>query len=176
MAQTDRALNFIPVHSQQQIATVVQLARQIWPEHYLSIIGQAQVDYMLARFQSAAAVAAQLDEGYEYFLLDCDDQSVGYAAVRTARSAACLFVSKLYLLKAMRGQGLGRATMNFLAQLARQRDLNVLRLTVNKYNPALLAYLRMGFVNVGAVVTDIGDGYVMDDFQLEMATGMDAHF
>lgn len=171
MTQT---LEFIPVHSDEQIAAVVRLARQIWPEHYLSIIGQAQIDYMLARFQSEAAVAAQLGEGYEYFLLNRQGQSVGYAAVRAERQAERLFVSKLYLLKAVRGQGLGRASMDFLAQWARQRGLCTLWLTVNKHNPALVAYLRIGFVNVGAVVTDIGGGYVMDDYQLEWTLASDS--
>lgn len=169
--QIAQPLQFVPVRSAEQVAAVVRLAQQIWPEHYLSIIGQAQVDYMLERFQSAAAIAAQMREGYEYFLLRMNDQGdgqwLGYAAVRAEPHAQRLFISKLYLLKEMRGRGLGRAAMNFLAQLAGQRGLTTLWLTVNKHNPALAAYLRIGFVNVGAVVTDIGGGYVMDDYQLE---------
>lgn len=164
---TAQTLEFIPVHSAQQVAQVAQLAAEIWPEHYLSIIGQAQVDYMLARFQSVAAIDAQLAEGYEYFLIRTQGREQGYASVRVETGARRLFVSKLYLLKAVRHQGLGRASMNFLAQWAQQRGLSTLWLTVNKYNPALQAYLRMGFVNVGAVVADIGGGFVMDDFQLE---------
>lgn len=160
-------LEFIPVHNEQQIVSVVELARQIWPEHYLSIIGQAQIDYMLERFQSAAAIAAQLYEGYEYFLLAQGGQYIGYAAVRDDQESQRLFISKLYLLRERRGQGLGRAAMQQLAQLAAQRGCGQLWLTVNRHNPALLAYLRMGFVNVAEVITDIGAGYVMDDYQLE---------
>ncbi|MGD9842546.1 MAG: GNAT family N-acetyltransferase, partial [Steroidobacteraceae bacterium] len=54
-----------------------------------------------------------------------------------------------------------------LAALARQRDLPTLWLTVNKRNSALTAYLRVGFVIVADVIIDIGNGYVMDDYQLE---------
>jgi ribosomal protein S18 acetylase RimI-like enzyme len=158
---------FMPVHTGAQIDTVVQLAQRIWTEHYLSIIGQAQIDYMLARFQSADAIAAQLREGYEYFLINRDGQSVGYAAVRNEAKPQRLFVSKLYLLKSVRGHGIGRNVMQFLAGLARQRKLQQLWLTVNKHNPAFHAYLRIGFVVVAEVVTDIGDGYVMDDYQME---------
>ncbi len=165
--QAKQPLDFVPVRSDEHIAAVAQLARQIWPEHYLSIIGQAQVDYMLERVQSAAAIAAQIREGDEYFLLHAGEQWLGYAAMRAEPEARRLFISKLYLLKAVRGQGWGRVAMNFLARLAGQRGLHTLWLTVNKYNPALAAYLRLGFVKVGAVVTDIGGGYVMDDYRLE---------
>ena len=38
---------FERVRSPEQIAAVTRLAREIWQEHYLPIIGQAQVEYML---------------------------------------------------------------------------------------------------------------------------------
>lgn len=158
-------LEFVPVLSNAQVSTVESLARQIWSEYYPRIIGQEQVDYMLTRFQSSAAIIAQLREGYEYFLLRHRDQDVGYAAIRA--EADRLFVSKLYLLDTMRGRGLGRAGMLYLAQLAQSRGLRTLWLTVNKHNPALHAYLSIGFVKTADVVADIGGGYVMDDFRLE---------
>ncbi len=160
-------IDFLSVHDEEQIALVVQLARQIWSEHYLNIIGQAQIDYMLARFQSSAAIAAQLREGYEYFLLQHCGQYVGYAAIRAEADSRRLFISKLYLVDTVRGQGMGRASLQYLARLADARGLNGMWLTVNKNNPALNAYLKVGFVKTADVVTDIGGGYVMDDFQLE---------
>jgi hypothetical protein len=43
--------------------------------------------------------------------------------------------------------------------------LKRLRLFVNKHNvQAVRAYLRQGFVFDQDVITDIGDGFVMDDF------------
>jgi len=40
-----------------------------------------------------------------------------------------------------------------------------LSLTVNKNNNiALRAYEKLGFVNHGPLETDIGEGYIMDDF------------
>jgi diamine N-acetyltransferase len=166
-----QTLALVPVYNEAQIAAVVALANEIWPEHYLSIIGQAQIDYMLARLQSAAAIAEQIKSGYEYFLLTRERHNLGYAAVRVDRDAASLFVSKLYLLKAVRGQGLGRAAMNALAAL---RDVRTLWLTVNKHNPARHAYERMGFITVAEVVADIGGGYLMDDYKMQwtLASGV----
>ena len=40
----------------RDIALIAGLARQIWTEHYTPIIGAAQVEYMLGRFQSQSAI------------------------------------------------------------------------------------------------------------------------
>jgi GNAT superfamily N-acetyltransferase len=173
--QVATALEFVAVQSNESIALVAQLAREIWPEHYVNLIGQAQVDYMLARFQSEAAIAAQLVEGYEYFLIRRREQWLGYASVRVDSDGRRLFISKLYLLSAVRQQGLGRASINYLAQLTRQRGLHQLWLTVHKHNPSLRFYLWIGFVKVADVVTDIGNGYVMDDYQLEWTPASDTN-
>jgi GNAT superfamily N-acetyltransferase len=165
--QPAQPLTLVPVHNEEQIAAVVELAAGIWPEHYASIIGQTQVDYMLARFQSSAAITEQLQSGYEYFLLKLEQQTIGYAAIRAEPDSSSLFISKLYLLRAMRGRGLGRVAMNQLMQLAVMRHLRKLWLTVNKHNPARHAYLRMGLVTTAEIVTDIGNGYVMDDYKME---------
>ena len=54
------------VETPSQIAAVAELARETWMQHYVPLIGAAQVEYMLARFQSAEAIARQIAaEGYE---------------------------------------------------------------------------------------------------------------
>ena len=66
-----------------------------------------------------------------------------------------------------RGSGTGRAAMAFIEELARQQGFGRLWLTVNKGNPAIQAYERLGFRVAEAIVMDIGNGYVMDDFRME---------
>ena len=39
---------------------IEELADIIWREHYISIVGQPQVDYMLDKFQSAKAQSSEL--------------------------------------------------------------------------------------------------------------------
>ena len=75
-----------------------------------------------------------------------------------------LFLSKLYLLRDARGAGTGRVCMEFIEQLARRRGLTLLWLTVNKGNPAVKAYERLGFRIAADLVMDIGGGFVMDDY------------
>jgi ribosomal protein S18 acetylase RimI-like enzyme len=57
--------------------------------------------------------------------------------------------------------------MEFIEQLALRRGLNLLWLTVNKGNPAVKAYERLGFRIAADLVMDIGGGFVMDDYRME---------
>ena len=156
---------FLAVHTAQEVAEVAGLATEIWYEYYVPIIGRAQVDYMVEKFQSTAAINDQIACGYEYFLIEHAGEAVGYLALQS--QPAHLFISKFYLLHRMRGTGLGRASMEFIETLSRERGLSRLALTVNKYNPALQFYVRRGFENCGSVVADIGNGFVMDDYRME---------
>lgn len=161
-------LSFDPASSDAEIAVIAGLAREIWYEYYVPLIGQAQVDYMVAKFQSAAAMLEQVRAGYHYFLVRSDGVPIGYTAIRE-EPAGQLFISKLYLLGNRRGTGTGRAIMTFIEEWARERGLNRLWLTVNKGNPAVGTYERLGFRIAGPIVMDIGGGFVMDDFRMEKA-------
>ena len=79
-----------------------------------------------------------------------------------------MFLSKLYVQSEYRGRGIPRAVFAFISDLSRKEGLNKIYLTVNKYNThAIDVYKHHGFYEIDAVVTDIGCGYVMDDFILQ---------
>jgi GNAT superfamily N-acetyltransferase len=160
-------IQFVPVTTAQQLDAVAGLARDIWYEYYVPLIGQPQVDYMVSTFQSSGAMAQQMREGYEYFTTERDGRVIGYCAVQPRPAEGSLFLSKLYLLRGARGAGTGRVCMEFIEQLARRRGLKLLWLTVNKGNPAVKAYERLGFRIAADLVMDIGGGFVMDDFRME---------
>jgi GNAT superfamily N-acetyltransferase len=164
-------VQLVPVTTATQVANVARMAREVWNEYYVSLIGQAQVDYMVAKFQSAVAMQAQVDSGYEYFHIRQSGVNVGYAAIRHDAADARIFISKLYLLAAHRKAGAGRQTLELIERMARERGATHLWLTVNKGNASVQAYERLGFRIVEAMVMDIGGGYVMDDYKMEKAVG-----
>ncbi len=157
------------VESPADVAVVARLAHEIWYEHYVPIIGIVQVDYMVPRFQSTVAIAGQQATGLRYYLLRTGEMAVGYFAIEPQPAAGRMFLAKLYLLKAWRGHGVARRALDFIEAECRRERLPVVSLTVNKFNPAVRAYERLGFVTVADVVTDIGDGFVMDDYRMEKA-------
>jgi GNAT superfamily N-acetyltransferase len=157
-----------PIETAAQIADVVCLARETWQEQYVGIVGQDQVDYMLERFQSERAISEQISTGYEYFMIVHEDKNAGYVAVIPNSDNATLMISKIYVRKSARATGLGAIALDYVEELCRKRGLGVIWLTVNKNNTDSIAwYLRRGFVNARPVVTDIGGGFVMDDFRME---------
>jgi diamine N-acetyltransferase len=160
-------LQIEPVSTTPQISAVDALAREIWYEYYVPLIGRAQVDYMVGKFQSAEAIAGQIEAGYEYFLVRDKHLPVGYFAIQAQPAEAGVFISKFYLHGSRRGRGTGRRCMEFIEQLASGRGLALLWLTVNKANPSVKAYQRLGFRIAAELEIDIGSGFVMDDFRME---------
>jgi ribosomal protein S18 acetylase RimI-like enzyme len=159
---------FKQVISEEDIAEVARLAREIWEEHYLPIIGREQVDYMLEKFQSSGAIREQLARAYEYFLVLDNGRSAGYVGVVPDAGGSKLLLSKIYVRKQVRGRGLGKEALEFAEEICRQRRIATIRLFVNKNNARSIAwYRRMGFTNVGPTVQDIGGGFMMDDFIME---------
>ena len=145
-----------------QIAAVAALARETWTQHYVPIIGAAQVEYMLAKFQSAEAIARQIAaEGYEYYLAP----GAGYLALVPDPAKKSLMLSKIYVKAALRGTGWGRAMEEFAERRCSELGCNELWLTVNRHNLGSIAfYERLGFRKTREVATDIGSGFVMDDW------------
>jgi ribosomal protein S18 acetylase RimI-like enzyme len=152
--------------TKKEFQTIDALAKTIWTEHYTPIIGQEQVSYMLNKFQSTKVIEQQIKDGASYYLLAYNENPVGYFSYSIKEDA--LFLSKLYVLSSARGNGIGKTAMNFMQDKVIELGLNKIQLTVNKYNyNSIKAYEKMGFINVKAIVQDIGNGYVMDDYVLE---------
>ncbi len=161
-------IEIIRVATSEQIQSTVMLAAEIWREHYIPIIGAKQVEYMLSSFQSVEAVTRQIDAGeLVYFLLYFDRRPEGYFAVQIRPEE--VFLSKLYVRAAMRQHGIARRAIKFVKGIAADNCLKRISLTVNKNNNlALKAYEKIGFARQKAIVTDIGGGFVMDDYVLTL--------
>lgn len=149
------------------LITIESLGREIWQECYGPLLPPGQIKYMLEKFQSAEAMRGQVQEqGYEYFLLQVAGKPAGYIGVQ--QQANKLLLSKLYLLAGHRGSGISTAMFSFVENLARQRALSHIWLTVNKGNHrAIRAYEKQGFSTLRAQVVEIGGGFVMDDYVME---------
>lgn len=161
-------ITFEPVQTEEQIALVAQIAEPIWYATYEPIIGADAVAYMIDKFQSVHAIHRQLrEEGYVYFLIHADGKPVGFTGLVPHKEGK-MFLSKLYVQPEHRGQGIPKAAFGFIAELCRKAGLHQVYLTVNKQNThAIEVYKHHGFYQIDAVVSDIGCGYVMDDYILQ---------
>ncbi|MBQ9269169.1 MAG: GNAT family N-acetyltransferase [Oscillospiraceae bacterium] len=144
------------------IAEMSAMATEIVREHFDPIIGKAQNDYMLQKFQTADAIRDQLVHGYQYFFVSEDGRTVGFLAFYPKEEA--MYLSKLYLYKTERGKGYSRQMVDFVARKAREAGLPAIELNVNRDNSAVRAYERLGFQMIRTEKNDIGEGFFMDDF------------
>lgn len=162
-------IKMVEVKTDPQIESVAAMADEIWHEWFPSIISESQIDYMLEKFQSADAVTEQLKNGnYRYFIIMNNGEYIGYTAIRPD-SDGRLFLSKIYIKKMHRGKGFGKAVFEFLKEFCTENNLHGIWLTVNKNNTdSINVYKKCGFKIIGEDVTDIGNGYVMDDFFFQL--------
>jgi len=161
-------IEFERVFDAAQIEHVAELARTIWTEHYIPIVGRPQIEYMLENVQSAEAIADQIGRGWEYYLCRCEGEDCGYLAILPQPDEGRMLLSKLYVARQSRGGGIGCRMLAFAEEQCRRRGLRLLWLTVYRGNADSIAwYERRGFVNAGEFIQDIGGGFVMNDFKME---------
>ena len=150
----------------EQLPQVQQLAGVIWRGHYSKIISAGQIEYMLARGYALDVLAQFLgaaDRGLE--LATVDGVLSGFAAWYVTDDPEAAKLDKLYVLQARQRLGLGGRLIARVEELARAAGAATLILNVNKHNAqAIRAYQKHGFALGEAVVVDIGQGYVMDDY------------
>ena len=165
---------FVAVTTPEQQSKLAHIAHDIWNEYWPDIIGQAQTDYMVKNFQSLEAIERDMAQNqYEYWFVVADahtenERVVGYTGGHTEAETNRFFISKIYLFKHERGRHFASNVITFYEHLCVQRGLRGMYLTVNKNNTlGIRAYEGKGFVTIDAVETDIGNGFIMDDYIME---------
>ncbi len=162
-------MEFYPLHSddREAIREMSCLATAIVREHFDPIIGTAQNDYMLEKFQSETAISHQLRQGYNYYFVDEHGKHCGFLAFYPRDEE--MYLSKFYLEKSQRGQGKAREMLDYVVARAREAGLGCIVLNCNRNNPAILAYEKMGFKKIAEEKNDIGQGFAMDDYVFSYA-------
>ena len=148
--------------TEKDFSTIARLAKIIWNKHYISIISQAQIDYMLAKIYSQEALKKQEQEGQVFYLVINNEQEIGFIAVST-KDNRNYFLHKFYILNEKQNAGLGSAIFKHVfEELYKPKSV---RLNVNRQNyKSVNFYFKMGFKIEKVTDLDIGEGYFMDDF------------
>lgn len=156
---------------EDDIATLSELARTIWHAHYPGIISAAQIDYMLGQRYAPEAIRASLASTCWEVAWD-GPVMVGFAHAFADTAPRTWKLDKLYVHPQRQRRGIGAALLARIGDDARRAGATRLVLRVNRHNAvALAAYAKYGFQRYGAEVLEIGNGFVMDDYLLEMHLG-----
>lgn len=146
---------------------LADLAREIWLEHYDGIVGLDQIEYMLGTLQSPAAIAQQVADGCCYSIVLLDTEPAGYLAYQLDTQKKQVFLSKFYVAAPYRRKGAGRHMLKDVENHAARNGCKKIWLTVNRNNTdTITAYEKLGFLKKGELETEIGKGYIMDDYMM----------
>lgn len=158
--------NFKPIRN-TDFQKVYELASEIWNENYKGIISQNQIDYMLNMMYNSERLQQDLNNKYHWEFIIYEKKIVGYIAY-VIKDDKRVFLSKIYLKTDVQGLGLGKLALNRIKDFAKNKKCNAVYLTVNKRNEkGIRAYKKFGFTITAEEITDIGNGYVMDDYVFE---------
>jgi len=153
----------------EDVPEIARLARETWLDAYTDIIPPAQIEFMLADRYDSARLCADINNPEKWIdLAFCAGCFAGFAACEIYADEYKL--DKLYVHPDWQRHGVGGALIRHVLERARTLEYPVMILAVNRRNEkAIAAYTKLGFVLRETKVTDIGHGFVMDDYILEKA-------
>ena len=151
------------------LPTVQKLAYDIWPSAYLEILGRKQLDYMLEKIYSLPSLEHQFSVLNHQFILVVENENpIGFASFSAHEASSVFHLNKIYVLQGQQGKNIGKQILNYVIEKIKKLDATSLQLNVNRHNKALHFYEKQGFKIIREEDIDIGEGYFMNDYVLEL--------
>ena len=132
--------------SEKDIPVIHELAEKIWRPTYRPILSEEQINYMLENMYSENALKEQMRGDIKFILVKRDNETVAFAGYSIEYGSDPVFnIHKIYVLPSEQGKGTGKNLIEYLSNLAKDLNIPQVELNVNRANPALGFYQKMGF-------------------------------
>ena len=151
------------------VPSIRKIAHETWWSTYDAILPKEQLAYMLKAIYAAERLIIEItDRTQTYLLLKDEDGLQAFAsfAMRADDATVCK-LHKLYVSPDKQEMGFGRALIVDVVDRLRQRGLHMLDLNVNRFNPALHFYKKIGFRVIREEDVPIGP-YWMNDYVMRL--------
>jgi ribosomal protein S18 acetylase RimI-like enzyme len=160
----------IEIATIDDIPLIQEIADRTWNESFKAVISQKQVDYMLARMYTYDVLSYQMAEGKQVFLLvHEEEQCAGFASYElNANETNITRLHKLFVLPELQKSGAGSILLDEVISIAREHRNESIHLSVNRQNPAVDFYLSRGFEILEEDDIEIGEGFVLKDYIMEL--------
>lgn len=150
-----------------EIPLIQLLAKKIWPATYRTILQPAQIRYMMKLIYSRRSLQKQMSDGHQFLLVYNNAVPVGFVSFSKVEPTV-FKLHKIYLLRNQQGRGTGSFAIQQVIETILPGGATALRLNVNRHNPAKAFYEKKAFKTIAEEKIDIGSGYFMDDYIMEM--------
>ncbi len=154
----------------KDLNTIPKLAYDIWPSAYGSILGKDQLEYMLNMIYSLSSLEHQFNILKHNFILVIEnDVPVGFASFSSHEDSAIFHLNKIYVLPDQQKKNIGKIMLQYVIEEIKIKGAVSLQLNVNRHNKAVHFYEKQGFKIIREEDIDIGSGYFMNDYIMELS-------
>lgn len=151
------------------IKVIRQLAFDIWPSTYSKILTTEQLQYMLEKFYSLSSLHQQVTLKYQSIIVFENETPIGFASFSPHEDDPAVYhLNKIYVLPRQQGKNIGKQVLDYVINQIKKSRATSLQLNVNRYNKALRFYEKQGFKIIREEDIDIGEGYFMNDYIMEL--------
>lgn len=153
-----------------EVPAIQEVAEVTWPHTFAQILTPAQIRYMLDWMYNAEILTKTIQAPNQSFWLFRENgKTFGFAGIEHKyKGEEITKLHKIYVLPSAQGKQVGKQLLDHVISEAKAAGSRSLQLNVNKYNNATGFYERFGFKVIAEEVIDIGNGYVMDDYIMEL--------
>lgn len=151
-----------------EIPVIRQLIYQTWPETYKDILSKEQIGYMLDMIYSDASLTKQIMKDNHRFIIAYENNEPLALSDYSLIEPGIYKIHKIYVLPQSQGKGLGKLLINYIKKQIEPEQATALHLNVNRYNKARQFYEHLGFKVIAEEDIDIGSGYFMNDYIMEL--------
>lgn len=151
------------------IPLIRQVVEAAWPVAFGDILTPEFLTHELNRVYRSEALLNLMAEGERFLMAEDGHELVGFAAYRVVGNSAKL--EKLYLMPDLKGQGYGKALILEVKARVILAGAAELLLNVNRSNPVVAFYQRMGFSIAREEDIEVGPNFFRNDYVMWLPLG-----
>jgi len=149
------------------IEIIQDIAHKTWPITYNNIISKRQIDFMLEMMYSEKSLQRQIFQGSTFIIAEDDNNPVGFAGFKELEHKI-FKLDKLYILPNTHNKGVGKALLQEVIKRILEIGGEEIQLQVNRKNPAVGFYSKMGFDILREQDFNIGNDFYMKDYVMSL--------
>lgn len=153
-----------------ELHIVQTIAHQTWPNTFAEILTTEQIDYMLEWMYNKAILEKNYDDGHQFYAYFENNLAIGFMAIQVnLLEGKSMKIHKLYVLPNQQGKGVGYKLIQKAIEIANNLEQKNVFLNVNRFNKAVDFYKRVGFSILKEENIEIGNGFLMEDYVMELS-------
>ena len=150
----------------EQCQLIHDMANIVFRNTYREILSPEQLNYMMDWMYSIESLTQQItQDGHVYFIGYWDGEPCGYVSVQP-HEQDIYHLQKIYVMPNFQGKSIGKSLFHKAIEYIKSVHPTpcLMELNVNRNNPAVTFYERLGMKKLREGDFEIGNGYYMNDY------------